>query len=258
MKKLALNKVLLGLLFASLSTGFALAQSLSFSVTTKTYYGNYAPKHVLTCWVTNSAGTYMYNLKRYGTGYLSSLTNWTMCSSSTKTTDGTTSATLGSHSSLSFTWNCKNTSSVTVPDGTYYINVEFTEQEGTKQFVKYSFVKGATSITSTAPTVVTSNSYYTSPLITYTAPAAALTTTQVTSFDCLYSATDRSLQLEYDPSVHSGVELQLVNLKGQTVHRTALKGSGKETTRLPDCAPGLYLIRLTDKGGWSQTKKVML
>jgi len=258
MKPLALKTALLGLLFASLSTGFASAQNMSMTVTTKTYYGSYYPKHVLTCWVTNSAGIYMYNLKRNGYNYLSSLTNWTMCSSSTKSSDGTTGATLSSHSMMTFTWNCKNTSGVVVPDGTYYINIEFTEQEGTKQFVKYAFTKGTSNITSTPPTVVTSNTYYTTPLLTYTAPATALTTTEVTNFDFSYSRTDHTLQLAYEPASHSGVELQLVNLKGQTIYRTTLKGTGKESTQLPSCATGIYLIRLTDNEGWSQTIKLML
>ena len=257
MKKLALKTALIGLLLASLSTGFASAQNMSMTVTTKTYYGSYSPRHVLTCWVTNAAGTYIYNLKRYGFSYLSSLTNWSMCSSSTKSSDGTTGATLGSHSQLSFTWNCKNTSSVIVPDGIYYLNIEFTEQEGTKQFVKYSFTKGTTTYTST-PTIVTANAYYTGPTIIYTAPVVALTTAQVTNFDFSYSRTDHILQLQYDPASHNGVELQLVNLKGQSVYRSTLKGSGKESTQLPEVSQGIYLIRLTDKEGWSQTKKLML
>ena len=257
MKTLALKKVLVGLLFASLSTGFAIAQSLSMSVTTKTYYGSYTPKHVLACWVTNSAGIYIYNIRMYGYSYYSYLTNWTSLNSSTKTTDGTTSATLTSHSPLTFTWNCKNTSSVIVPDGTYYLNLEFTEQSVTKQYVKYPFTKGTTTYT-TVPTPVTANAYYTVPSITYTAPTSALTAAQTTTFDVLYSRTDRNLQLVYDATNHIDPELQLVNLKGQTLYKTHLKGSGNETIQMPDCAPGMYMIRLTDKEGWSQTRKLLI
>jgi hypothetical protein len=253
-----MKKTIIGLLLALLTNHFATAQSLTFSVTTKTYYGSYAAKHVLACWITNSAGVYQYNLKRYGTNYLTSLTNWTACSSTTKKTDGTTSATLTSHSNLSFSWNCKNTAGTVVPDGLYYINVEFTEQEGTKQFVKYSFTKGTTAITSTAPTVVTSNGYYSTPLITYTAPTVALTPTEATDFEYIYSRSERSLQLAYDAANHNSIKLQLVNLKGQTVYTIGLKGSGKETVQLPDCGKGIYLLRLTDKEGWSQTKKLLL
>lgn len=258
MNALALKKIIAGILIASLSTGFVAAQSMSLSVATKTYYGGYSPKHVMACWITNSAGTYVYAMKRYGSKYFSSLTNWTAVSSSNKNTDGSTSATLNSHSTVTLTWNCKNSSSVVVPDGTYYINLEFTEQEGTKQFVKYSFVKGTTSKTSSAPTIVTANSYYTSPLLVYTAPAVALSTPQASSFDFIYLRSDRSLQLDYDAVNHSKVELRLVNLKGQTVHQVVLKGLGKESTQLPAVACGIYLIRLTDSEGWSQTKKIVL
>lgn len=95
-------------------------------------------------------------------------------------------------------------------------------------------------------------------IVTFIVATVALTTTQVTNFDFTYSRIDRTLQLQYDAANHSSIELWLVNLKGQTIYRFSLKDSGKESTLLPACPQGIYLIRLTDKEGWSQTRKLLL
>ncbi len=271
MKTLTLKKGILGFLFVSLSTGFALAQSMSFSVITKTCGGSYKPKHVLACWITNSTNftttaSFIRTINfqsSNGDNSTSYLTSWVK-NSAKNTVNAITGATLSVHnqatngsgiSRIPFTWNFKNSRGTVVTDGTYYLNIEFSE--GTRQIIQYPITKGTTSYT-IVPTPVTANAYFASPSLTYTAPTAALTPTEVVHFDYVYNRTDRSLQLAYDAANHSGIVLQLVNLKGQTIHQAELKGSWKETTQLPNCSPGLYLIRLTDKNGWNQTKKLML
>ena len=269
MKTSALKKILIGLITASLSTGFASAQSMSFTVTTKNSNGSTGSVNVFALWITNSAGAYVKTINRQSKNYTSSLTSW-FSNSANNTTDGTTGATLPSHNyaytstakttkRIPFTWNFKNYLGAVMPDGTYFINIEFNEENTSRQYVKYSFTKGPSSYT-IVPTVtsVTTASCFTNPSLVYTAPVVALTTTQVTNFNFTYNRSDRNLQLEYDPANHSDIQLQLVNLKGQTLYSTALKGTGKESTQLPPCTPGIYMIRLTDKEGWSQTKKLML
>lgn len=270
MKTPALKKILIGLIAASLSTGFASAQSMSFTVTTKSSNGSTGSVNVFALWITNSAGAYVKTINRQSKNYTSSLTNW-FSNSANKATDGTTGATLPSHNyaytstakttkRIPFTWNFKNYLGALMPDGTYFINIEFKEENTSRQYVKYSFTKGATNYTTTPMGTMMSGtaSCFTNPSLVYTAPAVALTTTEVTNFDFTYNRSDRNLQLEYDPASHSDIKLQLVNLKGQTLYSTALKGTGKESTLLPNCTPGIYMIRLTDNNGWSQTRKLML
>jgi hypothetical protein len=267
MKSLAPKKALLGLLLACLSTGFVTAQSMSFTVTTKTYGGSYATDGlVFALWITNSTSTYIKTINRQSKSYTDLLTNW-KSNSGNKTADGITGASLPSHnyaytstakttSRIPFTWNFKDFNGNLVPDGNYYINIEFSEG-GASKYIKYPLTKGTTSY-SIVPVPVAASTYFTSPALIYTAPTVALTTTQVTNFDFTYTPSDRNLQLEYDAANHTGIQLQLVNLKGQTVYHTPLKGFGKETTQLPACPQGIYLIRLTDKEGWSQTQKLLL
>lgn len=268
MKKTALKKALIGILFASLSTGFLTAQSMSFRVTTKNPSGSTGNPSVFVLWITNSAGTYVKTINRQSKNYTADLTAW--CSNSaTKTADGLTGATIGSHNypystgtvkRIPFTWDFKNYQGTLVPDGTYFINIEFKEEKTARQCIKYSFTKGASSYT-IAPTgtmVTGTASCFTAPSLVYTAPAVALSTTEVIDFNYTYSPKNRTIQLQYDASNHSNVQLQLVDLKGQTRFQSTLKGSGNETTQLPSCMTGIYLIRLTDKEDWSQTRKIML
>ena len=270
MKSSAPKKALLGLLLACLSTGFVTAQSMSFTVSTKNTSGSTSKPVVFALWITNSAGTYVKTINRQSKNYTSDLSSW-VSNSGNKSTDGLTGASLPSHNytytasggsikRIPFTWDFKNYQGTLVADGTYYINIEFKEESTARQYVQYSFTKGTTSFT-IAPTgtmVTGTASCFTNPSLVYTAPTVALTTTEVTNFDFTYTPSDRSLQLQYDAANHAGIELQLVNLRGQTVHHTPLKGFGKETTQLPVCPHGLYLIRLTDKEGWSQTQKLLL
>lgn len=270
MKSLALKKALLGLLVACLSTGFAAAQSMSFTVSTKNTSNSTTKPLVFALWITNPAGTYVKTINRQSKNYTYDLTSWSS-NSGNKNTDGMTGASLPSHNytytssggstkRIPFAWDFKNYLGALVADGTYYINIEFKEESTARQYIRYSFTKGATSYTTTPTgTMMTGTaSCFTSQSLVYTAPTVAITTTQVTNFDITYSPSDRTLQLQYDAANHTGIELQLVNIKGQTVYRTSLKGSGKETTQLPACTQGIYLIRLTDKEGWSQTRKLLL
>ncbi|MCX6307291.1 MAG: DUF2271 domain-containing protein [Bacteroidia bacterium] len=272
MKSLALKKALLGLLVACLSTGFVAAQSISFTATTTSY--DTKPANVFACWITDSnTGKYIMTINRQSTtaGYTSSLKNWKAATGWTKTglagqNDGMTGATLsslnqtltGSTKRIPFTWNCKNSSGVMVPNGDYVVHIEFAQESNTpEQHETFVFTKGTTSINQ-IPNSVINSSYITITAFTYTAPATALTPTEVSNFDYTYSRSDRNLQLQYDAANHAGIQLHLINLKGQTIHHTALKGSGKETTQLPALPQGIYLLRLTDKEGWSQTQKLLL
>ena len=267
MKKLALKKALLGLIVASLSTGFVSAQSMSFTVSTKNPNGSTGNPLVFALWITNSAGTYVKTINRQSKNYTADLTSWSSNSGS-KTSDGLTGASLSSHNyqyssgsikRIPFTWDFKNYLGTLVADGSYYINIEFKEESTARQYIRYPITKGGFLSYTTAPSgtiIAGTASCFTSPSLVYTAAAVALTPTQATDFDYTYS--NHNLQLEFDASSHNNLVLQLVNLKGQTMFHSALKSSGKESVQLPNFAPGIYLIRLTDKEGWNQTKKIVL
>lgn len=270
MKPLALKKIIALLLTASLSSGFATAQSMSFTVSTKNTSNSTSKPLVFALWITSSTGTYVKTINRQSKNYTADLSAW-VSNSGSKTTDGMTGASLPSHNyayttnggstkRIPFTWDFKNYSGSLVADGTYYINIEFKEENTSRQYIKYAFTKGASSytITPTGSMVTGTATCFTSPSLVYTAPAVAIQNPQAATFDFTYQPSNRSLQLEYDAVNHSRVELRLVNLKGQTLHQANLKGLGRESIQLPAVAKGIYVVRLTDGEGWSQTRKLLL
>ena len=139
----------------SFTTTNATSGKMSATLSTSTYSGRYSPRHILAVWVINSSGAFVKSLNVYGNNYMSYLTNWKSASSSNKT-DATTGATLSSHGSVSCSWNGTNVSGTVVPDGTYKLCMEFTENDATGQFASYSFTKG--SAASSGGTAVTSSS----------------------------------------------------------------------------------------------------
>jgi len=124
---------------------------LSAIVSTSTYNGPYAPKHVFAAWITNSSGTFIKSLMVYAAARKSDLTYW-KASSSGNTTDATTGATLSSHSSHTLNWNGTNTSGAVVDDGDYKLNVEFTESNGTGKYTTFTFKKGSSTASLTSST----------------------------------------------------------------------------------------------------------
>jgi hypothetical protein len=112
--------------------------SKNFSVTTTSYNGQYAPRHVLAIWIEDSSGKFVKTLLVNAAARKSYLTSW-ISNSSGNTTDATTGATLNSHSTHTATWNGTNKSGTAVATGTYKLCVEYTEDNGTGKMKTQDF-----------------------------------------------------------------------------------------------------------------------
>ena len=117
--------------------------SLAVKVTTSTYNGQYAPRHVIAIWVESSSGTFVKTLLVNAAARRQDLTSWLNSSSNGNTTDAITGATMNSHTAVSCTWNGTNTSGSVVGDGTYKLRVEYTESNGSGKTASFTFNKGA-------------------------------------------------------------------------------------------------------------------
>jgi len=125
--------------------------SKSFSVTTTSYNGHYAPRHVLAIWIEDSSGNFVKTLLVNAAARKSYLTNW-LSNSSGNVTDATTGATLNSHSTHSVTWNGTNKSGTAVATGTYKLCVEYTEDNGTGKMKTADFSYSTSSAVKQAST----------------------------------------------------------------------------------------------------------
>lgn len=139
---------LAGLLPAANTPGRA-----TFSVLTRTYGGQYAPRHVLAIWVADANTNFVETLERRAGTRQQYLYKWLAARGTWTGVDGISGATLTAHTTHNVTWDCKNTNGVVVPDGTYRFMVEFTEANAQGPWTTNSipFVKGPDPYTN-APT----------------------------------------------------------------------------------------------------------
>jgi PKD repeat protein len=113
---------------------------MTFSVRTVTVNGDFSPRHVLAIWVEDDAG-FVKTRKLRGDKRKQYLYTWNSNTGS-NVTDATTGATLSSHQAHSVTWDCRDVNGDLVPDGTYKVYVEFTEEHAQGPIYSVSFNKG--------------------------------------------------------------------------------------------------------------------
>lgn len=100
-----------------------------FSFDTKSTGSDFAPRHVLAVWVTDSKGRFIKTLECREKNYGRYLVQWARAAGGNKT-DAVTGASLKTHGAHRVTWDCRNAAGETVPDGEYRIRVEFSERNG--------------------------------------------------------------------------------------------------------------------------------
>lgn len=102
--------------------------SLTFNFTTGSYYGRYAPRHCIAVWVTDENGDYVKSLQLNGRVpyYRIMLAHWVKASD-WDSTDAVTSASIRNHTSHTVTWDLTDINGQRVPNGSYKLWVEQTE-----------------------------------------------------------------------------------------------------------------------------------
>ena len=119
--------------------------TVSFTVRTLNYNTSYDPKNIMAIWVVDDSGAFVKTLKKRAASREQYLYRW-IASSSRNTVDAVTGATLSDHQTHTVTWNCRDTSGTIVPDGTYFMRVEYTlaNSQGPYTTNYCDFVKGST------------------------------------------------------------------------------------------------------------------
>jgi hypothetical protein len=103
---------------------------VAVSFTTETHGGQFAAKSFVAAWVMDQFGSFVKTLYVRCTlplgGRMNHLVAWT-ADSGQDYTDAVTGATAMQHGQHVVEWDCTDTGGATVPDGTYRIRLEFTE-----------------------------------------------------------------------------------------------------------------------------------
>lgn len=103
--------------------------AFTFSVTTVTANGTYAPENVGAIWIESSSGQFVKTLNVWGQSRVSSAVAWELVSGG-NWVDAVTGATRQAHGPLESHWNCTDALHNTVSNGSYEVCVMFTEQPG--------------------------------------------------------------------------------------------------------------------------------
>lgn len=153
MKKL-ISLLVLSMFFTPLSAQTSGTLTVS-ATTSSTSSPKYAPRNIVSIWIEDSSGNFVKTLMALAGERRQYLKNWLLTTTKAKsqynTVDAITGATQTSHATRTCTWNGKNRSSVLVPDGTYTLKMELTDNDGTAQnFASFTFNKG-TSIQTLTP-----------------------------------------------------------------------------------------------------------
>jgi hypothetical protein len=121
--------------------------SLGVSVKTTSTGGEYSPRNIGAIWIADGSGRFVKTLALWADERVDSLEAWldaTMqAGEDSNTVDAVTGATLSSHKTHMVTWNCTDVHGSLVPDGSYSVEFEMTDDNSAGPRTNVSFTKGA-------------------------------------------------------------------------------------------------------------------
>jgi len=125
--------------------------SLTVKVTTAAAGGKYAPRNIGAIWVADQSGTFIRSLEVWAQRRVNHLTQWNSATSKAgapgSRVDIVSQATLSSHKAHTATWNCQDFKKASVPDGTYRVYFEMTDNSATGPNRFETFTKGPAAVT---------------------------------------------------------------------------------------------------------------
>lgn len=135
----------------SAGTGSATNCGLTVNVTTASAGGRYSPRNIGAIWVADQSGNFVRSLEVWAKQRASHLTLWNSATSKAGTpgnrVDIVSEATMSTHVAHTASWDCEDFNHKTVPDGTYQVYFEMTDDNKTGPNLSVQFVKGSSPMT---------------------------------------------------------------------------------------------------------------
>lgn len=120
--------------------------SLAVTVTTTSAGGRYSPRNIGAIWVSDSQDRFIKTLMVWAEKRAKYLQRWNAATAAAlmpgSRVDAISSATKSSHGVRSASWNCADTASRPVPDGSYKVCFELTDYDGAGPYSCVSITKG--------------------------------------------------------------------------------------------------------------------
>lgn len=214
----------------------AASGTVSFTVTTVSYDGEYADKNIGAIWIQDSQNRFVRTQKLWANKRVKNLLKWDAASRG-NTTDAITGATIRSHQTHTVSWDCTDLAGAVVPDGQYTLLVEFTEDDSKDagrppgKWLAVEFTKGAADQTVQLP----DQAYFKNVKLTYTVTGGGPQPARVSG---VVSAAP-------DGSPLAGVLIEL-RQSNQVVQQTTSAGSG--AYEMTGIQPGSYVLAASRSG----------
>ena len=231
------------LLFSIASISQTTNGSVTFTVTTVSEGGTYSPKNIVAIWIKNSSGTFIRSMKVMAATRIQYLYQWKLSSSLNKV-DAITGSTLTSHQTHTITWNCKDLSGNTVPDGVYQFWVEYTDKDAQGPYTNYSFTKGASPVS----TNFTNQTYFINATVNYTPSATGIVSPEQINAKIYHELNSNRIIFEIPSTKAENVLFRIYNISGQLLHETQSYSDNGEkrvlTWEKPNSISGIYIYQI--------------
>lgn len=220
-------------------------QSVTFNVTTATDNGTFSPKHVLAIWVKDANGNFVKSIKVMANTRIQYLYKWNKSSGGNKV-DAITGATLTSHQSHTVIWNCKNTSNAVVPDGTYKMMIEYTDQHAQGPMDSVTFVISGSSQHVTQA----DQAYFNSISLDFTPSATGIGETNIANqaLSVYPNPSNGQFNINYSTEdVVAPVTIKVFDLKGSEIYNEVVNANKLKgyPINLSNESKGVFILELT-------------
>lgn len=263
------NNFLLGAGEGPEATMDTTAGSLSFTVRTVSYGGNYAPKHVLAIWIKDNAGNFVKSLKVRAANRKQHLVKWN-ASSNGNVVDAITGATLSSHTTHTVTWDCKDVNGYTVNDDDYQIWMEYTSENSNYNgnpgpSASISFTKGSTAVNFNP----SDESYFKDMIVEYMPTGVSISEVDknISNLQIFPNPVNDIAIISFSLENDANISLKVIDMNGKVVSDIfeddlMQAGNNEISWKIIDSngnklSPGIYNIMLS-VGGSSSTIKVVV
>jgi len=219
---------------------------MTFTVKTVTANGDFAPKHVLAIWVEDESG-FVLTRKLRGDKRKKYLYTWNVASGE-NVTDATTGATLTSHQSHTVSWDCRNVDGDLVGDGTYSVNVEFTDAHKQGPLKKISFTKGADPVSLTPD----DETYFVDMNLSFQPSATGFELSHMDVTRVYPNPTNGIMMIDLEGHVGTST-ITIYEMNGSFIYSRKLKGPGIHPLSLLDYREGAYILQVESESKSSRT-----
>ena len=236
-------------------------QNVQFKVTTSSPGGNFSPRNIGAIWIEDASGNFVRTVQVWADRRKQYLYTWNTRTGG-NTTDAITGATLSSHQTHEVSWDVKDTNMNSVPNGSYVLKVEMTDQHSQGPLVSFDFPVGEATNTLT----FSDTTNYHDIELSWASTTTEIDNNETGRFGYELSQNypnpfNPTTEIKFSVPHNSEIDLSIYNSFGQKlttlVNEYKQAGAYSVEFNASEFPSGLYFYKITTRD-FTQTKKMLL